>query len=163
MANMADTSPREPGERRRLDRPPGERYRSTADATEPAVASAGVAPGRGLVLAALVGIAGAVLDVVLAGLLAVSSGLLVVALIVGRFVALAFRFGAGSTVSPRTTVLAAVLIALGSVFLAQLGIWLYARSEGGVLELTDYLGETFGVLVPLQFAIAGIVAWLSSA
>jgi len=52
-----------------------------------------------------------------------------------------------------------VAVTLGAVALAQLGIWLYARSEGGALGLVDYLSQTFGPLVPLQFVVAGAVAW----
>jgi len=53
----------------------------------------------------------------------------------------------------------AVALAVGSVVLGQLGLWLYARVEGGVLPLGGYLAETFGVLVPFQVAVAAIVAW----
>ena len=55
--------------------------------------------------------------------------------------------------------LAAVGIAIGSVGLGQLGLWLYARTEGGVLTLPDYLVQTFGVLVPLQAALAMGLSW----
>jgi uncharacterized protein (DUF2062 family) len=48
------------------------------------------------------------------------------------------------------------------VAIAQIGIWLFARAEGGALGLVDYLGQTFGPLVPLQFAIAALVAWWSA-
>jgi hypothetical protein len=54
---------------------------------------------------------------------------------------------------------AALALTLGAVALAQLGIWLYARWEGGALGIVDYLAQAFGPLVPLQFAVAGVVAW----
>ena len=54
------------------------------------------------------------------------------------------------------------MTALIGVGLGQVGLWLLARGEGGVLPLVDYLGETFGILVPLQLAIAGLVAWWRS-
>ena len=44
----------------------------------------------------------------------------------------------------------AVAITLGGVALGQLGLWLYARTEGGVLPLPEYLLEVFGVLVLAQ-------------
>ena len=37
-------------------------------------------------------------------------------------------------------------------------LW-FARTEGGVLPLIDYLGQTFGPLVPLQLLLAVGVAW----
>ena len=53
---------------------------------------------------------------------------------------------------------AAGLAALG-VVLGQVGLWLFARTEGGVLPLVDYLGQTFGPLVPLEVLLAAGVAW----
>jgi hypothetical protein len=174
MADVDQQTTREPGERppppepaettperRTLDRPPGERYRSTDSDAETVQASAH-APARGLVFATLAGIAGAALAIVLGGVFAVSSGLVIVAAVIGRTVALGLRVGAGRTVSPATARTAATIIALGAVLLAQVGIWLYARSEGGVLDLVDYLGQTFGLLVPLEFVLAGLIAWLSA-
>jgi hypothetical protein len=99
--------------------------------------------------------------VLLAGQLAVSSGLLVVAVVVGRFVGLGLRTARGALTPGRARLLA-VLIAAGGVAAAQLGMWAYARSEGGVLELVDYLGQTFGPLVPLEVAFAAVVAVLSA-
>ena len=49
-----------------------------------------------------------------------------------------------------------------AVVLGQLGLWLYARSVGGVLGPLDYLGETFGPLVPLEFAAAALTSWLTA-
>ncbi len=56
----------------------------------------------------------------------------------------------------------ATALAVIGVALGQLGLWLFARSEGGVLPLVDYLGQTFGPLVPLQLLVAGAVAWWTS-
>ena len=53
-------------------------------------------------------------------------------------------------------------MALAGVGLGQIGVWLLGRQEGGVLPIVEYLGEVFGVLVPLQVAIAAIGAWLGS-
>ena len=136
----------EPGERPnrpRLDRPPGARYAEAAEA--PAHAS----PVRGVAWAALVAVGGAAAIVALGGPLAVSVGLLVVAFLIGRFVGLTLR----------SRCRAAVIIALLAIVVGQLGIWLYARSEGGVLGLVDYLGQAFGWLVPAQLLVGAAVAW----
>jgi hypothetical protein len=53
----------------------------------------------------------------------------------------------------------AVVLAAIAVLAGQVGLWLYAQTEGGVLTLPDYLGQTFGVLVPLQLVIAVALAW----
>jgi hypothetical protein len=45
------------------------------------------------------------------------------------------------------------------VGLGQIGLWLYARTEGGVLSLPDYLAQVFGGLVPLAFLVAIATAW----
>ena len=145
-------------EPKRLDRPPGERYvPPSVTASPPREPSA----ARAIAYAVLVAIAGAVAMVLLAGQLAVSSGLLVVAVVVGRFVGLGLRTARGALTPGRARLLA-VLIAAGGVAAAQLGMWVYARSEGGVLELVDYLGQTFGPLVPLEIALAAVVAVVSA-
>jgi hypothetical protein len=99
--------------------------------------------------------------VLLAGQLAVSSGLLVMAVVIGRFVGLGLRTARGAITPGRARAIA-LLVAVGGVAVAQLGIWLYARSEGGVLELVDYLAQAFGLLVPLEIALAAVVAVLSA-
>ena len=53
-------------------------------------------------------------------------------------------------------------LAAAAVLLGQLGLWLFARSEGGVLGPVDYLAETFGLLVPLQFLVGVAAAWLAA-
>jgi hypothetical protein len=69
--------------------------------------------------------------------------------------------GAGETLPTGRLVRLAVGLALVAVVLGQLGLWLYARTEGGVLGPFEYLGETFGLLVPLELAAASIAAWLT--
>jgi hypothetical protein len=143
-------SPQEPGERPNrtvLDRPPGERY--VEPDAGPAGAPDGPAPVRGIAWAAVVAIAGSAAITVLGGPLAISLGLLVVALLIGRFVGLALQ----------ARVVAAVVVALLGVLAGQAGIWLFARSEGGVLGPLDYLGQAFGWIVPAQFLTAAAVAW----
>jgi hypothetical protein len=161
-------SPPEPGDRRpaadgphRLERPPGERYaapRAGGDETAPA----GSGPIRGILLASVAGAIGSAASIALFAVASVSAGLLVVAAVTALFVAEALRAGRGNTMPRRLRRSLALYTAVESVAVAQVGIWLFARSEGGALGLIDYLAQTFGPLVPLQFAIAALVAWWSA-
>ena len=156
-AGTSDPPP-DPGERR-LDRPPSDRYRSTdavAEASEPS----GASPARGAAFAVLVAIAVAVAITVVGGVLLVSAGLVVLGAAGGWVVALALKVGGGDTIPRRRRIWLAVGVALGAVVLGQLGLWLFARTEGGVLPLVEYLGQTFGALVPLQaLAATAVAAW----
>ena len=172
-------------EERRLAHPPSERYGTkpadgagteTPRATDPDPPSAvsggsgtsavsavsavsGATPARGIAYGAIVAIAGAALIVVFGGALAVSAGLLVVASGVGYTVGLATLIGSADTLSGKgRSWLAAGLAVLG-VLLGQVGLWLFARAEGGVLALIDYLAQTFGPLVPMEVVLAAVVAW----
>jgi hypothetical protein len=154
-----DQSTNAPGERR-LARPPSERYKTPESA--PAEASSDGTLVRGLLFGDIVALAGAIAITLAGGLVTITAGLLVVAAVVGWAVALAVAFGAGPTLRGRTRTMVSVVTALVGVGLGQIGLWLLARSEGGVLPLIDYLGETFGILVPLQLAIAALFAWWRS-
>ena len=145
-------TPQEPGERpnrTRLDRPPGARYDQPAQAGDDAAPER---PFSGIAWTAVIAIVGAAAIVALGGPLAVSLGLVVVAFLIGRLVGLALR----------ARWPAAVTITLLGILVGQLGIWLYARSEGGVLGLVDYLGQAFGWLVVAQLVIGAAVAWWTS-
>ncbi len=145
-------SPQEPGERpkrTRLDRPPSARYDQPAQAGDDGTAQGAF---RGLAWAAVIALGGAAAIVALGGPLAVSVGLVVVAFLIGRLVGLALR-----SRGP-----AAVTLAVLGILLGQVGIWLYARSEGGVLGLLDYLGQAFGWLVVAQLVVGAVVAWWTS-
>ena len=122
----------------------------------------GAAPARGIAWSVLVAIAGGAMIAVFGGPAGVTLGLVVVAVLIGRFVTLALLAGAGATMTPRTRTVAAVVVAVLGVLLGQVGIWLYARSEGGVLDLVDYLAEAFGWLVALQLIVAAVVAWATA-
>ena len=151
-----------PGERR-LARPPSDRYR----ASEAALAAAAertpdprASIARGVAVA--VAVAGAVAIVVFGGVLAVTETLLVIAGFTGGGVGIALRWGAAERLPRRRRVAIAFGLALGAVALGQLGLWQYGRSEGGVLGPLDYLGQVYGPLVLVEFATAGVVAWLAA-
>ena len=88
-----------------------------------------------------------------------SAGLIVAAAAIGWALAVALRVGAGEWLTRSARVRVAVALAVAAIALGQLGLWLYARTEGGVLPPLDYLGQVFGFLVPAEFTAAAIVAW----
>lgn len=154
---------------RRLARPPSERYgKGPAAGAPPAVqglpgprpdTAARHAPARGVAFGAIAALVGAALIAIFGGALAISAGLLVVASGIGYAVGLATVIGAGDTLSAGARPwIAAALAGLG-VILGQVGLWLFARAEGGVLAPIDYLGQTFGPLVPVEVFLAAGVAW----
>ncbi len=145
----------DPGERR-LSRPPSDRYRGETTEPEEAPAS-NASPARGIAVAVLVGIGVAIAITVIGGVLLVSAGLVVVAAAGGWAVALGLKGGAGATVPRRNRFWLAAGLALAAVVLGQVGLWLFARTEGGVLPIGEYLGQTFGAIVPLQ-ALASTAA-----
>lgn len=129
-----------PGDRRpQLDRPPGERYAAPAVPAAPTAsrADALVAP-LGLVLGT--GIA----FVVLGAILAVTAGLVIVAAFAGWLT--------GRLVSPPRT---AALVALAAVVVGLLGVWLFGRIEGGVLDPITYLADVEGPVVVVLCLLAG--------
>jgi hypothetical protein len=136
-----------PGDRRPLlDRPPGERY---AAAPARPVRSDPLAP----ILAPLaVVLGGAVAYVLLGGLLTVTTGLIVVAAMIGWLI--------GKLVSPPWR---AALIGLAAVLLGLVGIWLFGRIEGGVLDPIAYFNEVQGwPLVVLELVAGGGLAAAAS-
>ena len=144
-----------PGERR-LPHPPSDRYRTPE--VEASDANEGGSVARAVAWAGAAAIAGAPATTVLGGVLAVSAGLLVVAAASGWGIAASLRAGGRSHLDPRLRVRLALVLTTIALVLGQLGLWLFARFEGGVLGPVDYLAETFGLLIPIQLAIAWIVA-----
>jgi hypothetical protein len=136
---------RAPNRAARLDRAPSDRY-------GPERVAAPVGPAQRAVRAIGVAIAGAAVIAFLGGPLSVTAGLLAVAVVVGLVV--------GSLVRPAT--LAAVGLALGSVVLGLLGVWLFSRTEGGVLDPITYLADVQGPLAPIQLILAAIAAIVGS-
>lgn len=153
-------TPPTPGERR-LAHPPSDRYRID-DAEEPPTPDPAASGGRGIVFAAVAGLAGAAAITILGGLLAVSAGLLVAAAATGWAVAIGLRVGAGDQLTRADRVRLALTLTLAAIALGQAGLWVYARSEGGVLTPLDYLWEVFGAVVPLEFVAATVVAWATA-
>jgi hypothetical protein len=82
----------------------------------------------------------------------------VVAGATGWGVAVALRAAGPQRIDGGQRVRLALVLATAGVILGQLGLWLFARYEGGVLGPLDYLAETFGLLVPLQLVIAWLLA-----
>ena len=152
-----------PGERR-LAHPPSDRYRESEARAEAARAAPDPAASvaRGVVLGVVVGIVGAGAIVLLGGVLSLTAGLVVVAAATGWGIAAALRFGAGERLPAGRRIGIAVGLGVAAVLAGQLGLWQYARTEGGVLPLVDYLAEVFGALVPAQFVVAVVAAWLAA-
>jgi hypothetical protein len=152
MAAMDEGRPNEgPGERR-LARPPSERYVAPAAASVPDRATD--ARSRRW-LAALLAVTGAIVITLAGGLLGITAGLLVIAGALGWAIALVVS--RSSDVAGERWL--APALAASAVALGQVGLWLVARQEGGTLDPVSYLAEVYGVLVPLEFAIAAAVAW----
>lgn len=140
------TPTRQPGERRpQLDRAPSERY------PQPVVRAAPDPLAGALVPLAIV-LGGTIAFVVLGGILAVTAGLVIVAAVVGWLI--------GQVVSPPAR---AGLAGLGAVALGLLGIWLFGRIEGGVMDPLSYVLEVEGwPLVALQLLAGGGLAAAAS-
>jgi len=129
-----------------LERPPGDRY-GPRPPSESRTAGPIGAPRPVLT----VGVVGAVGFVVLGGVLAVTAGLIVAAGLIGWLIGLLVR-------PPGW----AALIAVGVVLVGLLGIWLFGRWEGGVLDPIEYFAEVQGFLVPLELLAAGGLAAAAS-
>ena len=159
-----DTTPSndEPGERRptrTLDHAPLERYRETKAPQDETAPPKPVA--RAIVFAFLAAMVGGVAIAIAGGRLTVTAGLLVIAAVLGYIVAVVLTVGLGTnrSMGPNTRRCTAAAFALSGVALGQLGLWLIARNEGGVLAPIDYLADVFGFLVVAEFALAAGVAW----
>jgi hypothetical protein len=153
------------GGERRLARPPSDRYRTAAPAAsadDGDQAEARGSLGRAIGFGALTAFVLAVAITVLGGVLLITAGLIAVAGLGGWAIAVAVRAGGLDAVAPTRRRALAVGLAVAAVLAGQLGLWLFARYEGGVLGPVDYLAETFELLVPLQFLFATAAAWLAS-
>jgi hypothetical protein len=175
-----------PGEvrpRRTLERPPSARFQADQGAaSEEAGAGAGTGgagaqgSGRALTTGGLrtaIGIAilGAVAIAALNAVLAVTTGLVAVAGVTGYLIGLALRPGSmvdalgGRTPGVSTganRVSLAIELALLAVAAGAAGAWLVAIPQGNLLGPIDYLGQTLGILLPVQAVAAVVGAWLGS-
>jgi hypothetical protein len=150
-----------PGERR-LAHPPSDRYRLAEAPPADAPPDPAASVVRGVAIAVVAAGIGAVAIVVLGGVLTVTAGLVIVAAAIGWGVGAGLRFGAGPDLPPRRRVVIAVVLAIVSVALGQVGLWQYGRTEGGVLAPLDYLAEVYGPLVPVQLVVAAVAAWVGA-
>jgi hypothetical protein len=155
------------GQPRPLDEAPSQRYvRAARPGAEPGPDSRESLGRPGPTQAALIGGVVALFHVAVLMVLAVvftfTAGLVVVAVFLGRLTAVGVMAGDGGRSTPGLRRALAVGLSLGAVALAQVLLWLWAGVEGGSLGLVDYLVETYGPLIPLQFLLAGGAAWLSA-
>jgi hypothetical protein len=136
--------PLEPARRRvTLDRPPGDRY---LPARSGRAASGDVLRGARGPLAVIAG--GTLAFVVLGGVIGITAGLIVLAGLIGWLTGLLVR-----------PPLRAALVGAATVLAGLLGIWLFGRWEGGVLNPIEYFAEVHGLIVPLELlAGAGMAA-----
>jgi hypothetical protein len=154
------TDPSAGGERRRLDRAPGERYATTPPASA-APASATKAGGgvRWIVAAVIVADVGALAFFVL-GLLDLDIALVLVAAFLGWAVAIAlvYRGREAAIHGQQARMATAVFLAGWAVVGGMLLDWLYGLTQGGVMSPLPYWADRYGLVVLAALAAAGIVA-----
>ncbi len=167
------------GDRRPLDRAPGERYGTGTGGSGAGSGGSGGSgtgprrsgPGprrsgpeprrsRAIIAAVLVADAGAVLFFLL-GLLNLGIGLVAVGAFTGWITALALVWW-GRDALPIATKRVAVGAILGAwtVVGGMLVDWVYALVQGGVLGLLDYVAQRYGVVAILCLVVAAGVAAL---
>ena len=56
----------------------------------------------------------------------------------------------------------ALVVTLLWFAVAQVAAWIYARNEGGVLPILDYLIAVYGPIVPLVAISSVLAAWWSA-
>jgi hypothetical protein len=154
------TTPSDPGERRRLDRPPGARYAPPRPEAigEPAKPRR---PAGTLAIAQVIALLGALAIVLLGNVLEIDLGLIAVAGLIGWLIGGSVS-GVGPTVKRPTRQAIAIGMAVESIVLGQVGLWLLALAQGGALDPLTYLAQVFGVAVPLQLIAAIGAAWWAS-
>lgn len=153
----------DPGDRPRLSQAPGDRYRQTGEA--------GASPNGGptaltgaLIRADIAAMLGAAALVLVGAVFASTFGLLFVAGAMGTAIGLllaraAVPAGDQAPVPRALVVRVAMGLALVSVVVSYVAIWLYGLGEGGTLGLVDYLWATFGPFVPGVAIVALVTAW----
>lgn len=140
-----------------LARPPSDRYRRPVAAAPTSRDAA-----RAVALAIAIAVAGAAVFVLLAGLLAIDIGLLGVAALLGYLIGLATR-GTAPVLGRGARFGLAVAIVVVGLFAGDLGTWLVALRQGGVLSFTDHMATVYGWQVPATYVLgivaAGVGAW----
>ena len=150
------------GGRRPLDRPPGERYAVPPADTGTTPPASGGSIGRSVAFAIGGAFSALIVYGLLAGPFAFTAGLVVAGIFAGRMIGLSARAGGGTAITSDQSVLIAIVTTLGWFVLAQLAAWLYARNEGGVLPVLEYLRDVFGPIVPLVAMGSVLGAWWSA-
>src|SRR5262249_27684465 len=137
---------RTPGDRppasRQLDRPPSDRY-APPPTTEAAPSGPTGSIARSAAFAATAAVIAMIVYVVFAGPLAFSAGLVIIAIFAGRVIGQTAKVGAGTALTSDQRVVIALVVTIAWFVVTQIAVWLFARSEGGVLAPVDYLLETF--------------------
>jgi hypothetical protein len=134
------------------------RERSTADQV---VGDAPIGRRRSVPAAVALALAGGLAITILGGLVGATLGLIAVAALTGWLVAV----GLGRPTDPsgnQANRLQAAALALAGVAVGQIGLWVVAVIEGGVLDPIGYLIQVWGLLVPLQLLAALVVGALSA-
>ena len=139
-----------PAARRVLERPPSSRFEPRAATPADTVAQRRRTRRRTL-LAVLGFVLGAGGTVLVVGLLAMTTGLFFVAGASGLII--------GSQLVSRP----AVVLTLAGVLVGDVGAWLYARAEGGVLDFPAYAVEIFGIGLIGQVLVGALAAAYASA
>ncbi len=148
------------GERRRLDRAPGERYGAGGATTGGSNRHGGGSSRQGVIRAFLVADAGALVFFLL-GLVDLGAGLVAVAAFIGWVVALALVWSGRDVIRPaRTRMALAAALAGWSIVGAIFADWVYALVQGGVLGPLEYVAQRYGVVALLCVAAAAGVAVL---
>jgi hypothetical protein len=143
------------GEVRRLERAPGERYRTTDGQGSPTPGS-GAGPSRSRRVSwALIAALGTAVVTFALTTFDVDPGLLVIGLAGGWLTGLALAGGVGTGAGPRRAV-AAGAIAAGGLALGLLADSLRAYALGGVLLPWEYLLARFGWVAPASIVLAAL-------
>ena len=159
---------------RHLSRAPSERYRPAAGPGAPTTDSGqgtGTRPSRALARAvsAAIGVAGigaAMLTIIL-GALASTGGTFAItgfaSVAIGLLISTAAVPQYRATAAPLRrdqAVRMASAIGVGMIIAAGAGVWVLARTEGGVMDPLNYLWTTFGFGLPAQALVALVgAAW----
>jgi hypothetical protein len=146
------------GERRRLDRAPGERYRADAGPPRP-LANTARSPRVRAIMALLLVADAAAIGFFLLGLLDLGIGLLVVAAFLGWIVGVTLIWwGRDAIASGRRRIALAAAAGAWAIVLGIAIDWAYALIQGGVLGPLDYVVQRYGPWGPLSLVVAALVA-----